>query len=474
MLHKSKSKKHSKLKLIIVLPFLALFLMSFNVEEIYVAKTTFSDQSITTETFVITSTSSDKDIEIIKSKLEAQAEGLKIKFSNLNRNSKNELTNLTIKTKLKGKTKYTHNITYESKSNKAIESIILKIENGELLFGDEKQELLMRVTERGVVADKFPVKTTPQTTTMGTIHAQNTGDNVKVVIDSKNNEDSSYNFKIATKNTGNQKSKLQVVSKNKKPLYVIDNKIANEQDTNLDTEKITHVNVLKGKNATEKYGDKGKHGVVEITTKKNSPWTVSYEVKAVSVFPEDNNSKNAEQTIQLNQSSTENYNFNTSLIIVDDKKSNAEALNNLNPKSIKSVSVLKAKNAIELYGNEAKNGAILVTTKKDNPWNVEFEVKEVEFDESEIKNYSSSLSILRKTTSDTFIEKNNKYFKDQYNIDVIFKKLKRNAAGDIVKVKILLKDNKGQKTSATFQSDNGIPVIEYGNDIKGNLIIRTR
>jgi len=37
---------------------------------------------------------------------------------------------------------------------------------------------------------------------------------------------------------------------------------------NLDTENIESMNVLKNKNATDKYGDKGKNGVIEITTKK--------------------------------------------------------------------------------------------------------------------------------------------------------------------------------------------------------------
>ena len=37
----------------------------------------------------------------------------------------------------------------------------------------------------------------------------------------------------------------------------------------VDPNTIKSINVLKGENAVKKYGDKGKNGVVEITSKKN-------------------------------------------------------------------------------------------------------------------------------------------------------------------------------------------------------------
>jgi hypothetical protein len=54
------------------------------------------------------------------------------------------------------------------------------------------------------------------------------------------------------------------------PLYVLDGKILNKKEADkLDPSSIQQINVLKGKDATDKYGDKGKNGVVEITLKKN-------------------------------------------------------------------------------------------------------------------------------------------------------------------------------------------------------------
>ena len=58
-------------------------------------------------------------------------------------------------------------------------------------------------------------------------------------------------------------------SKNK-PLIVVDGKIMDKGKNlkEIDPNNIESVNVLKGKSAQEKYGDKGVNGVIEIVTKK--------------------------------------------------------------------------------------------------------------------------------------------------------------------------------------------------------------
>ncbi len=54
-----------------------------------------------------------------------------------------------------------------------------------------------------------------------------------------------------------------------KPLYVLDNKIIAESKFKLiDPNNIESINVLKDKEATTLWGDKGKNGVVLINTKK--------------------------------------------------------------------------------------------------------------------------------------------------------------------------------------------------------------
>ena len=52
------------------------------------------------------------------------------------------------------------------------------------------------------------------------------------------------------------------------------------------------------------------------------------------------------------------------LIIVDGEELVDKSVDEINPKTIESISVLKDKSAATLYGEKGKNGVILITTKK--------------------------------------------------------------------------------------------------------------
>lgn len=65
---------------------------------------------------------------------------------------------------------------------------------------------------------------------------------------------------------------IRSISKDKKPLIVIDGEINSNTDIlfNIDPAQIKEVSVLKGDLATDKYGDQGKNGVILITLKKET------------------------------------------------------------------------------------------------------------------------------------------------------------------------------------------------------------
>ena len=52
------------------------------------------------------------------------------------------------------------------------------------------------------------------------------------------------------------------------------------------------------------------------------------------------------------------------LIIVDGEEQSNDILKSLDPKQIEKIEVLKGESATEKYGEKAKDGAILITTKK--------------------------------------------------------------------------------------------------------------
>jgi TonB-dependent SusC/RagA subfamily outer membrane receptor len=64
-------------------------------------------------------------------------------------------------------------------------------------------------------------------------------------------------------------------------LYIIDGVVESKRAVDaLDTKTIQSVNVLKGQSATTLYGEKGKNGVVIITTKN----ATNVKTKAVQVL----------------------------------------------------------------------------------------------------------------------------------------------------------------------------------------------
>lgn len=125
-----------------------------------------------------------------------------------------------------------------------------------------------------------------------------------------------------------------------KALFVINGKIATSKEAkSLDPNQIKSINIIKDGEATSKYGEKGKNGVIEVTTKNKS---IIFKVKADSAYD-----KIAPET----------------LIFVDGKEISKGELKNIPANSIESITVLKTESAQLKYGEKGKNGVIEIITK---------------------------------------------------------------------------------------------------------------
>jgi len=133
------------------------------------------------------------------------------------------------------------------------------------------------------------------------------------------------------------------------PLYVVDGKeMTKSEMEKIDPDKIESIDVLKNKEFTKKYGEKGKNGVVLITLKKDDP--TSQTIKVQSNSP-------------LKFGSADGFG-NQPLIFVDGVVAKDQNVNNIPPETIESVSVLKDESATKVYGDKGKNGVILIKTKR--------------------------------------------------------------------------------------------------------------
>jgi TonB family protein len=134
--------------------------------------------------------------------------------------------------------------------------------------------------------------------------------------------------------TPEQKAELDEMAKivvGRKALYVIDGKIIESGGKSI-SEFVTasdmkSVNVLKGEEAIKAYGDKGKNGVIIITTKTDGDGPIIYQ---------------------------------------DGKTISNIEMKQIDPKDIEALNVLKGDAAIKKYGDKGKNGVIEIATKKKN------------------------------------------------------------------------------------------------------------
>src|SRR5690606_35010442 len=145
-------------------------------------------------------------------------------------------------------------------------------------------------------------------------------------------------------------------------LYVVDGKIVTQnQFKELDPNTIEAVNVMKDKSAVTKFGEKGKYGAIEITMKAQTK-TDSNRTAKSDVLTTVGKLKGKATGIQLESLALQTG--KRILFIVDGEKMPLDFdTKSLNSNNIESISILKEKSAIALYGNNAKDGVMIIKSK---------------------------------------------------------------------------------------------------------------
>jgi TonB-dependent SusC/RagA subfamily outer membrane receptor len=148
----------------------------------------------------------------------------------------------------------------------------------------------------------------------------------KIALDKKQQDEKLYSEGIAKNNLGFPDN-----------VYVLIDGVPADKDylKNLDAARIESMAILKGEKATSTYGEKGKDGVILITTKTPDSDTAKL-----------------------------NYRFKNQYILLDGVAIDEARLNAISRKDIQTMQLLEGDKATAIYGDKAKNGAILVTLKK--------------------------------------------------------------------------------------------------------------
>ena len=155
------------------------------------------------------------------------------------------------------------------------------------------------------------------------------------------------------------------------PLLVVDGKI---QDKNFSIEEIEpstikKMNVLKGPEAVEKYGEQEKNGVVEITLKSREERESEATEKKTPVFLsswkfEDEEKGNSTFTILSGNKTPSTHMPSESLVVLDGEimKKGFDP-DSVEQENIEKITILKGPQALEKYGTKAAKGVIEIITK---------------------------------------------------------------------------------------------------------------
>ncbi|WP_299521395.1 M56 family metallopeptidase [Winogradskyella sp.] len=397
MLHKSKSKKANVWKYSLVLPILALFLMSFNTKEIFIekerpkdsantaqieasnqlndlyenlesketstlkteeeeeatkvenntkttgkltAKATSKSENSTSDVGGISITIIDKnttDAELDKIKADLKKDGLTLKFKSVKRNRSREITAIKIDAKSKNS-----NANYNISSDEAISpiKIVYDIENESISIGNghSKHGKNTFVYETHKDGDYK-------------IHKSGKGNNVYVITEEHDNDvDVVHESRVVVRNNG-KKGKVktvkrlknvEVISGDDDVIEVIVEDVDNDNIETIVIDSLEDVNVKAD---------------IIIEEKGKNVWVSDDdETKSTIIIGDEDGDNN----IYISGLNGENP-----LYIVDGKEVSKEKFTKLNPKKIESVTVLKDESAIKKYGDKGKNGVIIVKTKKN-------------------------------------------------------------------------------------------------------------
>eukprot|EP01029_Cantina_marsupialis_P012804 TRINITY_DN2831_c1_g3_i1.p1 TRINITY_DN2831_c1_g3~~TRINITY_DN2831_c1_g3_i1.p1 ORF type:complete len:832 (+),score=82.85 TRINITY_DN2831_c1_g3_i1:2238-4733(+) len=208
-----------------------------------------------------------------------------------------------------------------------------------------------------------------------------------------------YRKELEEKLQKEKKEKVKIkVSKDKQPLVIVEGKrIPSSEINDIDPNSIQEVNVIKDSSAITTYGKEAKNGVIEISLKKDKKHpllildgkilkntdinsidpeiikniTVLKNEKAVAIYGSDaidgaiiiNTKKERIENDKVQIKIGKKAGKEDPLYVVDGEIISHRKMKKINPKQIENLTVIKGENALNKYGEKAKNGVIEIVLK---------------------------------------------------------------------------------------------------------------
>lgn len=281
MLNKNQSKKRNSWKYYVVIPALAAFVLLFQVEVIAKERQQITKEASgepkSVDVYKIKKNSTDADLKEIKEKLKANHD-VDFEASEIKRNSDNDLTSIKVNV-TRGKQQAQSIQTSNNHAIKDFGVIVITEQDGNKSIGIQTSEEVnsAKTTKESKKAASKKQEIKAET---------NDNNNSNVSAKTSNNINTNTNTTVTTNTDSNSNTTTRIISNNGESNIVISNSskvnytgkklvivdgVEMPSTFNFDdikSEDIKSMNVYKGEMAADKFGEKGKNGVIVIETRK--------------------------------------------------------------------------------------------------------------------------------------------------------------------------------------------------------------
>ena len=314
MLHKNRSNRNNQIKFALIIPVLFGFVFTFNTEIIAQNKNANNEVTIERNVQVIIISKDETESELEKIEKDFLKEGVTVNFKGVKRNSKGEIIAIKISVSTK-----TSNANYNTNSDVPIKPI-------KISFDSDGNSISIGNSGVHHGGEIFFV-------------SEDAGNKEKHVVKIRSN---GKNVWVSGDDDGEKLHKIEIIEM--------------EGD---DHEKNIWVT---------KSGDSTKLKIIKVREDhESSPGEISKtvwltkdgdETEEIIIKEIHGEHSKGENRIFIDSSSED------ALFIVDGKEVSNTKLEDIDPSTIESMEVLKGEKAIEEYGEKAKDGVIIITTKK--------------------------------------------------------------------------------------------------------------
>ena len=345
MLNQKKSKQINLLKFSFILPLLVAFVFLFNTKTIAQVKETTTQKGqqwsvgygVATNAIEIAIDKNSTDAELDQKSADVKENHLiDLKFSKIKRNKKGEITALKSTYKTNNGKSGNYAIAKDEPIDPILFSIVTNEEGDITSIGYGQPSIANYVVPGTSINTQYDFTNKISATEVKKIKIkkseENDIDEVEIIVGQQNDsiivdeiEIPSQTIQIRGVGQAASNQTSYRIDEAVQPLYVLNGNVQENFNQNtIAPNEISSVNVIRGKDATDKYGKKAGYGVIEITSKNT----------------------------------TTNHN---PLYLVDGKeKSN---ISTIDSNTIESVKVLTGEGATKKYGEKGKNGVVEISTK---------------------------------------------------------------------------------------------------------------